>query len=211
MRKQNLILLLAVLAILGSLAVLYRTQFAGRSGANTQWSEGLGGAAAEETAKLLRGQGRVVLILADTGNYQDPLMAGQRDAFAKTLARTPGMSLLATEKMETTAPGTMGTGGLNAGQFRAIIQRHATAAAFVSMVGFPNLPPEALEEMKGWKFIVVGDGGPELKALLEGGVVQVALIPRIKPVTATQPPATPREWFNRAYEIVTPANASNLP
>ena len=204
-------MLVAVLAILISLAVLYRTQFASRSGASTQWSAGLGVVAAEETAKLLRGRGRVVLILADTGTYQDPLVAGQRDAFTKTLAQSPGMSLVASEKMETTAPGTMGVGGLNAGQFRTIVQRHATADGFVSMVGFPNLPPEALEEMKGRKFIIVGDGGPELKALLEGGVVQVALIPRPKPATATQPPATPREWFNRAYEVVTPASASNLP
>lgn len=211
MRKPSLLFLLIVLVTAALVAVIYRTQFQGRSAETTTLPEGLGAAVAEETAKLLGNHGKVVLILPQRGTYQDPTVELQRAAFAKTLARTQGMSLAATESMETERPGTMGAGGLDPEQFRQIIQRHAGTDGFVSLAGFPEFPKDALPALRGRKFVVVGSAGPQLKALLLGGVVQVAIIPRTRPPADGKKPVTAREWFNSAYEVITPANANALP
>ena len=211
MRKPTIILLLAVRAIAGSLAVIYRTQFQNRAPETSKLPEGLGTAVAEETTKLLTNQGKVVLILPQRGNYKDPLVELQRAAFAKTLARTKGVSLLATESIETERPGTMGAAGLDPEQFRQFVQRHAGADAFVSLAGFPEFSKEAVAELTGKKFVVLGNAGPHLKAMLLAGTVQVAILPRTRPVTDGKKPGTAREWFNFTHEVITPANASALP
>lgn len=211
MRKPNIILLLAVLAIAGSLAVLYRTQFQGRPDEATKLPEGLGIAVAEETSKLLGGKGKVVLILPKRGTYNDPVVEVQRAAFAKTLAQGKGMSLVATEFMEMERPGTMGAGGLDPEPFRQFVHQHAGADAFVTLAGFPEFPKEGLAGLAGKKFVVVGSASPHLKAMLLGGTVQVAILPRSRPATDGKKPRTAREWFNFTYEVVTPATAAALP
>lgn len=211
MHKSNLILLVAGLAIAVAGVVLYRTQFQGRPAETTKLPEGLGTAAAEESTKLLGNQGKVALILPKRGSYQDPMVELQRAAFAKTLARTKGMSLLATESIEMERPGTMGAGGMDPDQFRQIVQRHAGADVFVSLAGFPEFPKAGLASLSGKKFVVVGTAGPHLKAMLLGGTVQAAILPRTRPVTDGKKPGTAREWFNFTYEVVTPATASALP
>lgn len=210
MRKPNLAFLLVVLIVAGLSALIYRTQFAGRSAETTTLPEGLGVAVAEETAKLLGGQGKVVLILPRRGNYKDPTVELQQSAFVKTLAKTKGLSLAATESLETERPGTMGGGGLDPEQFRQLIQRHTGAEGFVSLAGLPEFPKDAPLALPGKKLLVVGSPSPQLKALLVGGVVQVAIIPRTNPPTGTKP-RTAREWFNSAYEVVTPASAGAMP
>lgn len=211
MRKPNLLFLLIVLILAALTALVYRTQFAGRSAETTTLPEGLGVAVAEETAKLLGSQGKVVLILPQRGNYKDPTVELQRSAFVKTLAKTKGLSLAATESLETERPGTMGGGGLDPEQFRQLIQRHAGAEGFVSLAGLPEFPKDAPLVLPGKKLLVVGSPGSQLKALLLGGVVQVAIIPRMNPPAAGTKPRTAREWFNSAYEVVTPASATALP
>lgn len=212
MRKPNLLLLLIVLIIAGIGALLYRTQFQGRSAETTMLPEGLGTAVAEATVQLLAGQGKVVLILPKRGSYQDPAVELQRAAFAKALAKTKGLSLVATESLETERPGTMGAGGLDAGEFRQLIERHAGADAFVSLAGVPEMPKDALTAWQGKKFIVVGHTGPQLKALLLAGLVQVAILPRTSPAApGVKAPGTAREWFNATFETFTPANAATLP
>lgn len=211
MRKSNLILIVAVLAIIAAGAVIYRTQFQGRPDEATKLPEGLGTAAAEEVATLLSNQGKVALILPQRGTYKDPVVELQRAAFAKALTRSKGLSLIATESIEMERPGTMGAGGMDPEQFREIVQRHAGADAFVTLAGFPEFPKAALASMTGKKFVVVGSAGPQLKALLTSGTVQVAILPRTRPAADGKKPSTAREWFNFTYEVVTPATAAALP
>ena len=68
-----------------------------------------------------------------------------------------------------------------------------------------------VQPLQGRKFVVVGSAGAQLKTLLLGGVVQVAIMPRVYPSPAKKPPVTAREWFNSAYEVVTSANAGAMP
>ena len=211
MRKPNIILLLAVLAIAGSLAVLYRTQFQGRPDEATKLPEGLGIVVAEETGKLLGSKGKVVLILPKRGAYRDPVVELQRAAFAKALAQSKGMSLLATEFIELERAGTMGAAGLDPQPFRQFVQQHAGADVFVTLAGFPEFPKESLAGLAGKKFVVLGSTAPHLKAMLVGNTVQVAILPRTRPSTDGKKPRTAREWFNSSYEVVTPATAGALP
>jgi hypothetical protein len=121
------------------------------------------------------------------------------------------VSLLATEPLEVERPGTMGDDALNPDQFRAILQRHTEAGAFVSLVAFPVLPKEALAELKGRKCIVVGNAGPELRRHLQEGVVQAALFPRVQPLATGLRPRTSQEWFNLTYEVLTPEALGSRP
>lgn len=211
MRKPSLILLFVVLVIAAVAAFIYRGRFQGSSDETTKLPEGLGTGVAEATAQLLGNQGKVVLFLPKRGSHQDPVVELQRIAFTKALTRNSGMSLLATESLETERPGTMGAGGLDPDQFRQLLQRHATADGFVSLAGFPEFAKEALPALQGRKFVVVSSPGPQLKALLQAGVVQVAIIPRMNPPTGGKKPGTAREWFSFAHETITPANAGTLP
>lgn len=211
MRKSNLIALAALLAIALAGVVIYRTQFGGRSDETTKLPEGLGIAVAEATAQLLHNQGNVVLILPKRGAFQDPLTELQRSAFAKTIAKTKGLSLAATESMATERPGTMGAGGLDPAEFQQLLQRHAGVNTFVSLAGLPEFPTDALPTLKGKQFIVVGTPTPQLKALLLDGTVQILIAPRTIPPAEGKRPRTPDEWFHFAYQTFTPATAGNLP
>lgn len=211
MRKTNLISLVAVLAIVIAGVAIYRTQFGGRPAEATKLPEGLGTAVAEEATKLLGNQGKVALILPKRGTYADPIVELQRAAFAKALARTKGVSLLATESIEMERPGTMGAGGLDPEQFSQIVQRHTGADVFVSLAGFPEYPKTGLAALGGKKFVVLGTATSHLKSVLLGGTVQVAIVPRTRPAPDGTKPGTAREWFNFTYEVITSANASALP
>ncbi len=211
MRKSYFIAATALLAIAIAGILIYRTQFRGRSDETSKLPEGLGTAAAEAAATLVGGQGKLILILPKRGNYQDPVVETQRAAFAKALGKAKGLTLTATESLETERPGTMGAGGLDPAEFRQLLERHAGTDAFVSMAGFPEFSRDTLPALQGKKFVVVGSSIQQLKPLLLGGVVQVAIVPRSRPPAGDKPPRTPLEWFTFAYETFTPATAGNLP
>ena len=211
MRKPQLVALLSVLAIIVAGGVIYWTQFQDDSPEVTRLAEGLGMAAAEEAVRLAGNQGKVMLILPKRGTFVDPLVEIQRAAFTKALAGHAGVSLLATESVETERPGTMGAGGLDPAEFQAILTRAAGAKVVVSLAGFPEFPMDAPPVAAGRKIVVVASGSPQLKALLLAEVVQVVIAPRVKPATTTEKPQTAREWFKQSYEIITPANVGALP
>ena len=211
MRKSHVITALTVIALAIGLGLVYRTQVPARSPEATLLPEGIGIAAAEATAAALGNKGKVVLILPKRGNFKNPAVDVQQAAFGKTLARHKDLSLSATESIEVERPGTMGAGGMDPGEFQQLVQRHADASGFVSLADFPELPKETLATLKGKKFIVLGNANPNLKSLLTDGVVQAALVPRLRPAASDKKPGSAREWFSASYEVVTPANASTLP
>lgn len=211
MRKTQLVALLSVLAIAVAGGVIYWTQFRDETPETSRLAEGLGMAAAEESARLAGSSGKVVLILPKRGTFVDPLVEIQRAAFAKALAGHAGVSLLATESVETERPGTMGAGGLDPAEFQAILTRAAGAKVVASLAGFPEFPADKPLVAEGKKIVVVGSGTPQLKALLSAEVVQVAIVPRVKPAANSDKPKTAREWFKHSYEIITPANVGALP
>lgn len=211
MRKQLVVAVAAVLLIGVSAAVIYRTQFEAASPEATRLPEGVGMVAAEEGVRLAGAGGKVLLILPKRGSYQDPAVEIQRAAFAKGFEQGGKVTLLPVEWLETERPGTMGAGGVDAGEFLGIIRRHGEAKVVVTLTGFPELSADALAELRGKKFVMTGTRGAQLKRLLETDVVQVAIVPRVNPVATTDRPKSAREWFRRSYEVVTAANANALP
>ena len=96
----------------------------------------------------------------------------------------------------------------------AIRAKHPSADACVLFIGFPMLPPSELDTLKAGKtkFIVISAALPGYRGLLSAGVIQLAIVP--KPGTAnadTTEPKNLREWFDREYQIVTPATTERLP
>ena len=212
MSKANLVLLLVVVALAAAGVVGYRMLVPADSAEGTLLPEGLGSGAADAVATALGRPGKVVLIVPQRGNFKDPVIELQRAAFAKTLGRVDGMTLLATEIIETERPGTMGAGGMDPEQFLQFVQRHADARAIVSLAGLPDFPDASLAKFADKKLVIVGTVSPRLKSLLIDGVVQAAIIPRLRPVAAdTKPPRTASEWFARTYEVIVPATAGSLP
>lgn len=88
----------------------------------------------------------------------------------------------------------------------------ALARAFVLLAGLPDFPEAALAKFADKKLVIVGTVSPRLKTLLLDGVVQAAIVPRVRPVAAdAKPPRTASEWFARTYEVILPATAGGLP
>ena len=103
---------------------------------------------------------------------------------------------------------------MSAEQFRAVRQRHASAAALVLFIGFPVLPHRDLAALKQnrQKIVVVSAALPGYKLLVESGVVHLAIVPR--PVAGGDQgkrPQSLREWFDQEYLVATPETASTLP
>ena len=211
MRKSTLVPVLAVLVILGIFGGLYFRLYRGKSAEATTLPEGLGIAVAEESGKVMGNQGRVLLLLPVWRGIHDPLITAQRDALVKTLGRTKSLTILATETMEMERPGTMGEGALDVEQFRQFLQKYNQAEGIISLTGLPLLSKEAMAGLHGRKLMAVTNPGGQLKTLLQSGTLNVAIIPRRKPVDGGRKPANAREWFAFTYEVLTPAQADSLP
>jgi ABC-type sugar transport system substrate-binding protein len=175
--------------------------------------EVLGAVTAEETAKLVGGQGRVMVMARDTGPARNPSAEAELGAFQKTLKKHAGLSLV-TERIPVTPMLMMATGGsVPPGQFLKALQTHANLGAIVLFFGFPQLDEAELEALKqsGVKTVVVSSPRPAYKQLLERQAIQLAIVPRAgaSPPRA-QAPQTLRQRFDQEYTLLTPAEAAQL-
>ncbi|MGO9199504.1 MAG: hypothetical protein ACLQM8_03050 [Limisphaerales bacterium] len=175
--------------------------------------EVLGAVTAEETAKLVGGQGRVMVMARDTGPARNPSAEAELGAFQKTLKKHAGLSLV-TERIPVTPMLMMATGGsVPPGQFLKALQTHANLGAIVLFFGFPQLGEAELEALKqsGVKTVVVSSPRPGYKQLLERQAIQLAIVPRAgaSPPRA-QAAQTLRQRFDQEYTLLTPAEAAQL-
>jgi hypothetical protein len=176
--------------------------------------EVLGAVTAEETAKLVGGQGRVLVIARDTGAARNPSVEAELGAFQRTLKKHAGLTLV-TQRIPVAPIQMMATGGgVPAAQFLKALETHANLGAVVLFFGFPQLADPELEALKksGVKTVVVSSLRPGYKQLLEREAIQLAIVPR----AGAPPPGAPaastlRERFDQEYTLLTPAQAAQLP
>jgi hypothetical protein len=97
-----------------------------------------------------------------------------------------------------------------------LLKQHPKASALVSFAGPPALQDKELRELQSKKLKMIvfapDTSSKHLRKLLEANVIQVAVTRRL--IGQTSPsakmPDTLDEWFDTAYEVVTPAKLAEL-
>ncbi len=210
-KKQWLVGGVCVAAIALSGIWIYFTQFA-TPDYNEPLHQGIGQVMAEETAKLLTNHGRIVILSMETGKA--PELKTQLGAFEKALKKFNGIRIKETLVLDTEGRNKYGAGaGLSSRRFLRIVKKSETADAIVSFVGAPNLSADDVAQLERRpKFIAESRSAEKLKPLFESNVLHAAIVSRFEfPAPGKHNPRTPKQWFEKRYQVVTATNAASLP
>ncbi len=212
--KKKMVPLLAILAIVGSAVMIYRTQFSTAQKFDLNPYQALGAGVAEETAKLLGKKGSVLVVSQDTSEFRNDAIEGQLSAFQKMITKS-GVSIASILNYKLKPMDRMATGGaVTRDQFLELLQSNPNAGAVVLFCGFPPLAAGDYEMMRqrGLKFVLVSGYSSSIKKFLEAQVIHLAVIPQFETPPATaKTPKTLREWFERDYLVITPETTKTLP
>jgi hypothetical protein len=201
----------SILVIAGSSVWIYTHHFAAPK-INVALHQAVGRVMAEETAKLLDNQGRIVVIAIETA--QDPELKVQLEEFEKTLKKFRGITVAKTYMLETENRAKYGAGsGLSAGRFIRIVNKNTTADAMVSFVGAPELKDDEIGQLQARpKFIAESRSVEKIGNLLAKRLLQVAIVSRFQfPAPVEGNPGTPRQWFDKRFQVVTAEMVGAIP
>jgi hypothetical protein len=190
--------------------------------------EALGTVAAQQAARLAGGPGQILLIVPDMGGAQIPAWDAEMKAFQKELSKNNGVTIAATRNVSLEQPkAPPKTQNLRffepapkantpppPGQLGELINDFAQAKVVVYFVDLPPIagPDLAILKQKGVKLMAVSSLRPNYKALLKGGTLHAAIVPRWDPApNAAKKPKTAQDWFDQTYKLVTPEDADSLP
>jgi hypothetical protein len=164
--------------------------------------EYIGQVAAKETARLMNGQGQIVIVTPDLARHYDLLVEAQVKGFRRTVTRSRGVNLLATEQINLTPH--QRANGLSPELYFALLDKYPSADAIVSFIGVGPFTSDDLRDVPARKPVLVSvslNAFPPHE-LFQAGVVQVAIGPRFDRPAASGEPKTQQEWFERNYQIV---------
>lgn len=201
-KKSLIIAIVAVLAIAGAAVRLVTSQSEGSSKLNTKPFEYLGSVAAEETAKLLANQGTVVAVVEVIEGMQNPANDAQIKGLKAGLAKAKGVTLKEVKEFKRDMSGDPRF--WPEGRAAQVAGLGTGASAVVLFVNFPQaLNPPDLAALKGSsaKLVAVTGASPTLDALVNQGVVRVAIANRVPPKPATSDKESPAQWFERVYAV----------
>lgn len=169
--------------------------------------EVLGAVTAEETARLLGGPGRVLVMVRGSGADENPSVVAQLRAFERSLKKQGGLSLV-TVRVEATPMLMMATGGgIPPDQLLAALATQANVAAVVLFGGLPALSDPEVQALRkrAVKLVVVSSFRPDYERLMEQKVLHLAVVPRPdSPPPHVERSRTLRERFDQEYLLVTP-------
>lgn len=209
--KRIFLICASLLAILGSGIAIYFYQFA-RPSLATVLHQGVGTVMAEETARILNGSGKIVILTID--HAQAPELEVQIAAFKKRLASFPKISIDKVRVLETEGQKKYRAGaGLSGRRFVRTMKKDSHADAIVSFVGAPELTEAEVAELgKPVKFVAEVRVAEKLKPLFEKKLIDVAIVSRFEfPAPGNKKPRTSREWFDNRFQIISAGNAGSLP
>jgi hypothetical protein len=216
--KRPLVMVIALVVIIGSGVWIYLRGFRDpQPKINPSPLQALGQITAEEVVKLTGGSGTVVVIGWDKKMTRLPTFAIPQEAFETALKQHPGLQLAAVEAVTIDAQGGFGMQmGPPPDRFLDILAQHADATVVVSFVGMPALGDQHYARLPSPrpKIVAVANGPMAMRAMFERGVIDEAVAPLFRPPTpdrATKNPQTPREWFDRYYQVITSENYQDYP
>ena len=202
-KKTLTIAVLAVLAILGSVARLVITRSDGSSQANPQPYEQLGMSAADETVKMLKMQGSVVVFTETIGGMKNPNNEAQIKGLKRGLARSKDVTL---KQVKELSRDMSGDPRIWPAEWAAeIASMSAGTSAVVLFVNLPpSLSPQEIAMLKGSqaKLLVVGAQSPLLDSLIAAGVVHVAIVANSQSKPPPSDKESPAQWFGRVYKVL---------
>ena len=212
MKSNKLLILLMVLTVAVALGVLWRN-FATPK-VSLRPSAAVGEILAAEVGRVLGGTGKVAVI-------SRPPLPGAADAnrqriesFESAIKQHASLQLAAPVWLPRPPVGTMDLGEASAEQLLAAFDKTPDARAFLILTGMPPFSPAVVEKVnaRSLRLIAVCGYSANLKRWLESKAVAVAVIPRFGELPAgTQPPTTPKDWFDQEYQMITPETLSQLP
>ena len=175
---------------------------------------GLGLVLAEETAKVVPAHGRVVVITTFTPTQLKARSNYLWNTFASELEKR-SLSITTTESVLNSA---WNSGSLTADQaaFKELLERHATADALVFFVDLPDwgqIVAALPAQYSGPKIIAMDSVRQQMKPRYGGyftsGMV-AALIGALPQARSQSQPKTPREWFDKYYQVYMVQNYESL-
>jgi len=209
---RQIALMVFLLAAIGASGYsIYRSRFV-KEPFNEGLHRTLGRVMAEETARLLNNTGRVVVIAMERSKA--PELRAQLAEFEKTLKEVSSIRIHETHNLDTEDQAKYAFGsGLSARRFTRIMNKSQHLDAVVSFVGAPNLGTnDAAEVKRGTKFIAECRSAEKLGKFFETRLIQVAVVSRFQfPNPIQGKPRDAREFFTQRFQIVTAANAGDLP
>ena len=208
--KEILLLSGSLAAIIGSSLWIYFTQFA-QPAFNVPLHQRVGEVLAQETARLIHTQGQVVVVTMDAS--KEPELKAQMQIFEKTLKKLGPISIKELPVETDDKPHYRTGAGLSSRRFLRILKKSATADAIVSFIGAPRMTEEELAQVeKAPKFVAECRSPDRIKRLFDKKLLQVAVVNRFEyPAPVKHNPKTPKQWFEKYYQVVTAENASILP
>ena len=208
--KNSLLVVGSALAIIGSAAWIYYREFA-RPPIDVHLNQAVGLVMAEETHQLVGHLGKVLIVT--TKLRRAPELKVQIQAFEKQLKTFGGITV---KDQITLDPGDNPKyrpgSGLSAKRLLKIFRKNRNVDAIVSFVGAPTLTEAEIGQLKTHpKFIAETHSPEKLVNLFVNDVLHSAIVPRYEfPAPGPRKPETARQWFDRYYQIVTPATLSSL-
>jgi hypothetical protein len=168
--------------------------------------ESAGTVAAEETSKLVRGRGEVVLVIPDAGATADPVMDSQVGAFRKALGVAGKARIRAVSTVKIDGFTAMRTGGaMPVERLGELLKMYRGVDAMVFFVGLPPCGPEVLGKpvIGNTRIVVLTAMFPWYGNLVRQGLIDVGMVSR-STVSAESgdKPGTTRAVFDREYEVL---------
>jgi len=205
--KQHLTIAGSLVAIAASVAFLVSRWLA--PPLDVKPNQAIGEVLAEETVRVLSGQGQVVLVTLDPSLSKAVKI--QTDSFVRSLKKKRSVTIAATEylqRADTVQGDTQKE--MPSERFLSLVQTYPDAG-IVSLVGPPRLTDAEVAKLPQPppKVLIVVRTYKELQRLFENGLLQVAIVPRVNFPAPVEKPRRLREWFDKYYQALT--SASELP
>lgn len=217
--KTVLVAVLSVLAIVGGVVMIVRQARKGSVAATAPGVvrspyRSVGYGTAEEMAGLIGEQARVVVIGFGKEHEKDPLAIEILKIFEDTLRQQRHVIIAGHEQVS--YEGLHGTSpGFPAEEYLDLLARYPGVDAVVSFASFPELDDRHISNLPQKSprlLVVVPRPYPEVKQLLQRGVIQKAVIQRFTPKPfPTADAKTARQWFDLQWQVFTPETAASLP
>jgi hypothetical protein len=203
--KQLFALIFSIVAISAAGVAIY--QQTRPPGINRALHTEIGVVLADQVGALTN-SGRVVLITLAGDNF--PELKAQAEGFEKGLEKFPKLKFYRTVEVDGEGKAKYGPGrGLSDDRYLRILKKYEDrAVAIVSLIGAPELDKDKFEKLpkKSSFFIAETREREELVLLFAAGGIHAAIVPRFDFPSPVDKPHTPREWFDKFWQVINVSN-----